>query len=119
MVVAVGAVLAEGGEGEEGDVGFAVVDALPAEAEGVERAGRGGFDDDVAPVDEAVEDGCGVGRGEVEGEAALVGVEPEEGAGAFEAGMPSLKGGCQRRVSPWRGSILRTSAPKSAQSLVA
>ena len=82
----IGAGLAEGGDRGHDQLGAVAGERFVAEAEFVEAAGGGGFDDDVGGRGQLGEDGAAVAGFEVEGEAPLRAVEVEEESAGFVVG---------------------------------
>ena len=95
---------------------------LIVEAEPREPADPEVLDQDVAALEQAVQDGDAIGLLEVEPDAALVAIDREvvgRGPGSPAPAAGPTHGGPQPRVaSPSGGSTLTTSAPRSPSSIV-
>ena len=123
---ALGAVVAEAGDGEDHQAGVQLVERVEAEAEPVEHAGAEVLDQDVGPPDKVEQDLPVVLGLQVEGDGLLVAVGGQEVGGLPARRRPwsrgaATNGGPQPRVSsPAPGaSTLMTRAPRSPNIIVA
>ncbi len=96
------------------------VQAVPVEAVRRHLGRMDVVDQQIGAGDEAVERLAALRASQVEGDAALVGVQIEEEPAPLRMRHAARKrAALPRRVAPPGGSILTTSAPRSASSLVA